>query len=209
VALGLAASFVPSFSARRASAALAPPVLEPFDGKWHTDTFLVAGEVDSVRLDSWVRILRDGVVVDSVTTSVDRTFSVPVGLVPGVNRFTAVLRNTNFEVSPPSNTVTVTFDTGAGLFIPVPFAPGASFDLNTARDASQAELRVFDVTGDFVVGFESREPRMFYSFAWDGLNASGERVRRGPLIAVGVIHYPDGTSEVIRRAFLFDPEGSP
>jgi hypothetical protein len=34
-------------------------------------------------------------------------------------------------------------------------------------------------------------------------------VRRGPLVAVAAIDYPDGTHEIVRQVFLFDPKGSP
>jgi hypothetical protein len=87
--------------------------------------------------------------------------------------------------------------------------PGRSFDLNAVNTAIRAGIRVFDMAGEMVVTFESNDALTFYSFPWDGLNASGERVRRGPLIAVGTIDYPDGQHEVIRRAFIYDPETSP
>ncbi len=192
-----------------ASLALAPPVLEPFDGKWHTDSFLVSGRVDSVRALSRVHIRRNGVVVDSASTSIKRTFTVRVPLVRGENQITAVLIDSTLETSPPSNAITVRFDDSAGLFIAVPMAPGAAFDLNAVNEARGAALRVFDMTGDLVVQFASTETKVLYSFPWDGLNASREAVRRGPLVAVGTIDYPDGTHKVIRRAFLFDPGASP
>jgi hypothetical protein len=196
-------------SARFASLALAPPVLEPFDGKWHSDSFLVSGSVDSVRALSQVHIRRNGVVVDSASTSIRRTFSVRVTLVPGENQITAVLIDSTLQTSPPSNAIIVRFDDSAGLFIAVPMAPGAAFNLNAVNEARGAALRVFDMTGDLVVQFASTETKVLYSFPWDGLNASREAVRRGPLVAVGTIDYPDGTHEVIRRAFLFDPGASP
>jgi hypothetical protein len=188
---------------------LPAPVLDAFNGKWHSDSYLLRGEVDTTRFLSFVRILRNGTVVDSVTTTIDSLFTVRVDLEPGENNFTAILRDSSFVESPPSNTVTVFFDTSAGFFVPVPFAPGASFDLNTVNEAINADVRIFDVGGDLVVHFESREAGTFYSFPWDGLNGSGERVHRGPLVAVGTIDYADGSHQVVRRVFLFDPEASP
>lgn len=207
--LALAASWL-AISAHEAPAQSLPaPVLDAFDGRWHTDTYTLRGEVDRARFLSRVRVLRNDVVVDSVFTSLDSLFTVQVALEPGVNQFTAILVDSSLAVSPPSNTVTVRFDTGAGFFIKIPMVPGSSFDLNAVGEANRAEVRVFDMTGDLVVQFESADPRTFYSFLWDGRNGSGERVRRGPLIAVGILDYPDGTHDVVRRAFLFDPEGSP
>jgi hypothetical protein len=176
-------------------------VLEPFAGKWHSDSFLLEGEVDTTRFLSWVHIFRDGALVDSVTTTLDSLFTVRVSLEPGENSFSAVLFDSARVQSPPSNTVTIFFDTSAGFFVPVPFGPGATFDLNAVSDALGADVRVFDVAGDFVVRFESREAQTFY--------ASGERVHRGPLVAVGTIDYPDGSHKVVRRVFLYDPEAPP
>lgn len=204
----LAASLI-AFVPRQAPAQTLPaPVLEPFNGKWHTPSYLLRGEVARARFLSFVRVLRDGVVIDSVSTAVDSLFSVRVPLEPGPNQFTAVWIDTSLT-SPPSNTVNVTFDTSAGFFMPVPFVAGASFDINVTDPVGKVVLRVFDVMGDLVTQFESREQRTFYSFPWDGLNASGERVHRGPLIAVAAIDYSDGSHEVIRRAFLFDSDGAP
>ena len=183
-------------------------MLEPFNGKWHTNSYLLRGEVARARLLSFVRVLRDGVVIDSVSTSIDSLFSVRVALQPGDNQFTAVWIDTSLT-SPPSNAVNVRFDTSAGFFMPVPFTSGASFDINVTDPVGKVVLRLFDVMGDLVTQFESREQRTFYSFPWDGLNASGERVHRGLLVAVTAIDYTDGSHEVIRRAFLFDSDGSP
>ena len=206
IALALAAASAPIAGLSSRALTPAPPVLTPFDGKSHTDTYLLEGEVDSVRAGSWVRVLRNGVVIDSTSAATDTLFAIRVKLVPGYQTLTAVYRDAAFNVSAPSNIVSVRFDDSSGLFVPVPFVPGASFDLNPVTTAVKAELRVFDVTGDLVIGFESREPRTFYSFVWDGKNGSFENVRRGLLVAVGAIDYPDGTHSVMRQVFLFDPE---
>ncbi len=211
VVIAAVAALATSSPARQGARALAilAPALVPFEGKSHTDSYLLKGEIDSVRVGSWVRILRDGVQVDSVSGAVDTLFSRRVALLEGKNTFTAVLRDSTFAASPPSNPVIVHFVGAAGLFMPVPMVAGASFDLNAVETAVKAELRVFDTAGDLVVRFESHESRTFYSFPWDGKNGSYQSVRRGPLVAVGAIDYPDGTHDVIRQVFLFDPEGAP
>jgi hypothetical protein len=206
---GLVAASSPSFSQFLSRVAPAPPTLEPFEGKWHTDTYALAGSIDSLSFGGWVRVLRNGSVVDSVTATLSTTFSFQVGLLPGLNQFTAVLVDSALVTSPPSNTVYVTFDTKAGFFYPIPFTPGGSFDLNAVRTASGANVRIFDMEGNLVVRFESDDARTFYSFPWDGNNGTGHGVRRGPLVAVATIDYPDGAHEVIRQVFLFHPEGSP
>lgn len=184
----------------------APILLSP-GGKSHADTYVLQGKVDLVRPDSWVRILRNGLPIDSVSVATDVLFSKRVPLLVGDNSLRAVLY-LGTSVSPGSNIVNVHFDDRPGFFMPVPFVPGASFDLNPVVTAAKAELRVFDTQGALVVRFENREPRTFYSFPWDGKNASFQNVLRGPLVAVATIDYPDGTHDVIRQVFLFDPEGS-
>jgi hypothetical protein len=188
----------------------APPALTPFDGKSYGSTYMLSGTYnDGGDTRSVVRILRNGEVVDSLTTLVSKSpFTTPVRLLPGRNELVAVLRDGAFNASAPSNTVVVRFESGAGLFMPVPFTPGASFDLNAPRAARGAAVRVYDVTGDLVARFEDAQARQFYSFPWDGLNGSGIDTKKGPLVAVASLDYDDGTRDVFRKVFLFDP-GAP
>lgn len=184
----------------------AAPVLDAFDGKWRSDAYPLSGNAANGDATSFVRILRNGVQVDSVSTALGTSFTVRVPLLAGANRLEAVLRDGAFNASPLSNAVTVRFDDGAGLFAPSPFAPGSSFNVNTARDASAVVLRVFDITGDLVASFEDGRALQFYEFPWDGVNNSGVSVRKGPLVAVAAVDYADGTHDVLRRVFLFDPD---
>jgi hypothetical protein len=186
----------------------ATPSLVPFEGRWRAVAYPLAGEFDDGGdVLSFVRILRNGVAVDSVAAIQSaNTFTRNIPLLAGRNELVAVLRDGAFNTSAPSNMVVVTFDTGAGLFAPTPFVPGASFNVNLAGQARGAVLRVFDVTGDLVVRLEDAQPRQFYAFPWDGLNGSGVAVKKGPLVAVAAIDYPDGTHDVLRRVFLFDPD---
>ncbi len=187
---------------------LPAPVLTSPGGKVHADSYLLKGSVDSLRVGSTVRIFRNGAVIDSVALTTSKGFSKRVPLLVGDNSFRAALA-VDTSTSPKSNTVTVHFETAAGFFMPVPMVPGASFDINTVDPAAKVELRIFDTAGDLVIRFQSREPDTFYSFLWDGENGSEQSVRRGPLVAVAAIDYPDGTHEIIRQVFLFDPKGSP
>ena len=184
------------------------PSLEPFDGKWHGSTYLLRGEFDDRNeTGAYLRILRNGVPIDSLSTvPLGSTFSRNVPLISGVNLFTAVLRDGAFNTSPPSNTVIVRFDEGAGLYTPSPFVPGASFHVNAPRGANSAALRVFDLTGDLVALFEDDRALQQYSFVWNGLNGTGAAVKKGPLVAVAAIEYEDGSRDVYRRVILFDPD---
>jgi hypothetical protein len=194
------------------------PVLLSPGGKSHTDTYLLKGEIDQVLPDSWVRIFHNGTLIDSLKTSKSAQFSKRFPLFLGDNSFQAVFvagdsvktdSSTVWRLSttPPSNIVNVQFVNQAGFFIPVPMLPGDSFDVNPVQTAAGVHMRIFDPAGDLVIKFESREARDFYTFPWDGKNGSYQSVRRGLLVAVGAIDYPDGTHEVVRKAFLFDPEG--
>jgi hypothetical protein len=206
--MGLAASGVSWPRASRAQA-LAAPHLEPFEGKSHSDYYLVKGEVDAILADGWVRIYRNGTAVDSVSVATSTQFSRRVPLLQGDNVIVAVLRDNKFNESPTSNRVFVTFDPRSGLYVPVPMTPGATFSLNASEPAIKAELRIFDTGGDLVVRFESHESRTIYSFPWDGKNGSHQNVRRGPLVAVGTIDYPDGTRDVLRQVFVYDTQAAP
>jgi hypothetical protein len=208
VAAVMAALALPSMATHASRLlALPAPVLHSPGGKVHTDSYLLQGEVDSMRVNSWVRILRNGIVIDSVSAASDTLFSRRVPLLVGDNSLRAVLVKGTSK-SPGSNIVTVHFDPQAGFFMPVPMVPGASFDFNPVDPVVKLELRLFDTAGDLVKNFESRETRTYYSFPWDGKNNSYLPVKRGPLVAVTSIDYQDGTHDVIRQVFLFDPEGA-
>ena len=183
------------------------PVLDPVaSGTWKTSTYPLSGHAnDGGDQASFVRVYRNGALVDSVSTFVSDDFAVDVPLVSGRNDMTAVLRDGAMNASASSNPVTVTFDTGAGVFVPAPFGPGDVFDVNASRTATRCTLRVFDLTGQVVVVLEDDGTRQFYSIAWNGINGSGIDVKKGPLVAVASVDYEDGTHDVFREVFLFDP----
>jgi hypothetical protein len=182
------------------------PVLQSFSGTWRQDRFPLAGSADNGGdVASFIRISRNGAVLDSLPLTTPGGFSIDVPLVPGSNAFVAYQRDGAGNVSGPSNIVTVMFQSSGGLYFPVPFTPGASFQVNAPRAASSVTLRVFDVKGDLVTLFENDSPRQFYTFPWNGKNSSDHGVRRGPLVAIAAIAYDDGTRDIYREVFLFDP----
>jgi len=197
------------FNFRYDATAPPAPTLDPFlgaGGEWKTNVYPLTGSVDDGGdTSAQVRIYQNGALVDSVSTFLSDDFEVGVPLVPGRNDLVAVLRDGAFNASPPSNTVTVEFDTGAGFFAPAPFGPGDAFDVNANGTASRCTLRLFDLTGDLVVVLEDEDAQQFYSFSWNGLNGSGVEVKKGPLVGVAAIDYPDGSHDVFRDVFLYDP----
>jgi flagellar hook assembly protein FlgD len=186
------------------------PQLDPFDGVWRTKEFRVTGTYPSGGGSAArVRIYRNATLVDTVLTvgitSIDRV----IELVPGTNVITATFVDGALNQSPPSNALNVEFDDGSGLYVSAPMRPGDYFDLNLSETAAQAEIRIYDLTGDLVVVLEDSSNRQYYSLYWDGRNGSGDRVKRGPLVAVATAVRYDGSKDTFREIFLFDPEAQP
>jgi hypothetical protein len=71
--------------------------------------------------------------------------------------------------------------------------------------ATRCTVRVFDMTGVAVVSLQDGTASQFYSLKWDGINGSGVDVRKGPLVVVVALEYADGSRDVFREVFLFDP----
>jgi flagellar hook assembly protein FlgD len=110
------------------------------------------------------------------------------------------------NVSEPSNTIEITFDNSAGLFIPQPFKSGDAFQVNLSKNASSVTLRLYDLGGNLVKILRGTEVSSNISIPWDALNGDGEEVKKGPLVAVAAIVYADGSDrEIIRESFFCEP----
>ena len=182
-----------------------PPLLDPFTGTWHSQSYRLEGSAgNGGDSGTFLRVTRNGAPLDSLAITASGRFQIDVPLVVGRNTLLAYLRDGAGNLSGPSNAVVVSFQSAAGVFVPVPFAPGDRFQINADRVARSATLRVFDVTGDLVTRFDDDSARQYYSFDWNGRNSSDRNVRRGPLVAVAIIEYDDGTRDVFREVFLFD-----
>jgi flagellar hook assembly protein FlgD len=184
-----------------------PPHLDPFDGVWRTNEFRVTGTFPSGGGSAArVRIYRNGALVDTVLTLTVSSIDRVIQLVPGTNVITAIFVDAALNASLPSNALNVEFDNGSGLFVSAPMRPGDYFDLNLSETAAQAEVRIYDLSGDLVVVLEDSSNKQYYSLYWDGRNGSGDRVKRGPLVAVATVVRYDGGKDTFRELFLFDPE---
>gem|GEM_PF-1954884 len=182
-----------------------PPALDPFTGAWHAPEFPLAGEAPpEAGPGGIVRAYNNGVFVDSVLTITSRRFSLSVPLAPGQNRLTARYVDVAGNTSIPSNAIDVPYDTGAGLFLPVPFTPGDSFQFIPTAPTNGAEIRIYDLSGQLVIVLQRTVAAATYEFSWNGRNADGVGVDRGPLVAVAIAR-GQGSGEPIRRIFLFDP----
>jgi flagellar hook assembly protein FlgD len=193
----------PSLSIRVDRSAPAAPTLEPFDGAWRTPTFTLRGDwTDDPDL---IRIHKNGVQIDSVFTILKQSLVHDVTLDPGVNVLSVTAVDGAGNESPHSNQVRVEFDNESGLYIPAPFYSNDKFQLNLARAAAAATLRIYDMAGDLVVVLNQPLPAQNYVFVWDGLNGDGTNVKRGPLVAVAEADNNDGKTVIFREIFLFAP----
>ncbi len=184
----------------------AAPALDPYNGVWRAPRYPLSGTVEAGLGIGIVSILRNGTRIDSLTLTTSNHFSTDVILEAGRNDLVAYVRDPAGNQSPLSNTVSVTFDSGSGFFAPAPFVPGAFFDVNAPRVASSTTLRIYDINGDLVTFFNDDTPQQFYSFQWSGRNSSDQPVRKGPLVGVAVVDYADGTRDVFRGTFLYNPD---
>ncbi len=189
----------------------APPTLDAFSGVWHSSSYTLTGSAPAeVAIGGVIHVYRNGALVDSTVTTTSPGFSVTVLLVEGVNRLTATYVDLAGNESPSSNAVVVTLDTGAGLFMPVPFVPGDRFTFTptaavlSGGAAGTAELRLYDLAGNVVRILTATGPATTYEFPWNGQNENGILVNRGPLVAVAIARGPQ-TTERVRKVFLFDP----
>jgi flagellar hook assembly protein FlgD len=146
------------------------------------------------------RIFQNGVLTDSTNT-----FPYTATLVPGNNRITATAVDDALNESIMSNEVNVVYDTAVGLFINQPFRPDDSFRVVLPRPASRTTIRIYDLGGQLVRELSNANTTMNVSMQWDGSNGDFETVKRGPLVAVLSVTFDDGSSDIMREIFLFQP----
>jgi flagellar hook assembly protein FlgD len=154
---------------------------------------------------SVIRFFRDGTAIDSVHTAVRPFLPRELRLAPGLNRITARAVDSAGNEGAPSNEIQVTFQEAAGLVIEQPFVPGASFRLMLAQEAARVTLNIYDLGGQLVESLRTLGPGTEIIVSWDGTNGNFEIVKRGPLVAVAVVDYVTGGSDVFREIFLFQP----
>lgn len=187
--------------------ATSAPTLTPFNGVWRSSTFpLQIQFVDEGSPLDRIRIYRNGSVVDSAFTfGVEGSLSRDVQLIVGRNTITVTLVDGADNESAHSNAVVADYSDNSGLFIPSPFRPDNAFNVNVSTAAALVALRIYDLTGDLVTRMDSDARRTDYVFTWDGLNGSGESTKKGPLVAIATVQFDDGSKQVYRELFLYEP----
>jgi len=180
------------------------PVLQELPHTTRAPEILLRGTAEGDFTDV-MRIYRNDALADTIQPKVTGEWPRLVALEPGLNRIYAVMADETRNTSGPSNTVEVTFDPAAGLYIPQPFGPGDIFQVNLAEPARSVTLRIYDMSGHLVRALVERSSADFVSIVWDGLNGDGDDVKKGPLVAVALVYHSDGEKESLRSIFLFEP----
>ncbi|MFH1754878.1 MAG: hypothetical protein ABIA59_04170 [Candidatus Latescibacterota bacterium] len=192
-----------SFNIEWDTSSPASPQLDAPQAVVHIPSYILTGTFSQDTKK--VRIFRDGAFIDSVVIVIQTSLSKEVRLQPGDNVFTAVALDDAGNVSAPSEAVTVVYDSATSVFIPQPFRPDDSFQINLTGEKARIALRIFDLAGNLV--FVQRE----YTFGssidmhWNGLNGDAETVKRGPLVMVVSVSYDNGDKNTLREIFLFQP----
>jgi hypothetical protein len=180
------------------------PVLYAPTGVSHSPQYLLDGKVGGDLADV-LRIYRNDALADSVFPNIEGQWPHLVDLELGRNRIWAVLADGAGNPSAPSNTIEVTFDPSAGLYIPQPFRPGNAFQFNVSGAEYGVKLRVYDMSGNLVRVFNAPWSGEFVSIPWDGRNGDGEKVHKGPLVAVAYVDSGSGKTDILRKIFLYEP----
>jgi hypothetical protein len=180
------------------------PVLDTPPAVSHSARILLDGTVGGTLADV-LRIYRNGALADSVFANIEGQWPYPFELEQGPNEIYATLVDGAGNASAPSNTIHVEFDPSVGLYVPQPFHPGDSFQFNVSDAGFGVTLRLYDMGGHLVRIFSERWSGEFVSFPWDGLNGDGEKVHKGPLVAVAYVEASEGSNQIVREIFLFEP----
>jgi hypothetical protein len=158
------------------------------------------------------------VIINRGTTPVDTfmvpsyaatSFSGPVTLEPGENKFNAVSVDSAGNQSKPTIPDLVIFYVqGDVVQIPGPFTPGSTFFVGLLSPARHVTVRIFNLDGVEVARLEA-EGGDLYNIPWDGIGNNGSLVSSGPYLAV--VEVEDAASGHLRRfrkAFVFARRGS-
>jgi flagellar hook assembly protein FlgD len=181
-----------------------PPVLDQPAGPVRSPNYLLTGSFNERPDRIW--IYQNGSLVDSLLLNIImEDISVEVLLEPGENQFYIIARDDAGNLSLPSNTITVVYNSQTGLFLPQPFRPRDEFQINTAQAMVRVRLKIYDLSGDLVRALDYTAAGTSFTAVWNGVNGEDESIHRGPLVVVAFIDFADGSTESIKEIFLFDP----
>jgi hypothetical protein len=178
-----------------------PPVLNPPGEVVHVPKYTLTGSFSADTKK--IRIFRNGAYVDSVFIVIQTSLEEEVLLTPDDNIFTAIALDEAGNTSAPSNAVTVVYDAATSVYIPQPFGPNDSFQINLGGEEARITLKIFDLGGDLVYAHRDYTPGSNIEIQWDGLNGEGEEVKRGPLVLVVRVAFDNGNENTFRELFLF------
>ncbi len=182
---------------------LVPVLDQPIQKTVHSPEYSLTGSFSSDAYE--IFFFQNGAKVDSIFAALETTFSHSVTLAAGSNVFQLRTIDQAGNQSPLSNSIEIFFDASSGFFMPQPFRPGDSFQVNPARIADSVEIRIYDLSGELVAELIDPSPAANVSVPWNGLNGDGQSVLRGPLAAVATIRFANRGAETQREVFLFSP----
>ena len=175
------------------------PVLDPVPGTVRSPALTVSGlAAASVQVD----IRRNQAVVATVPVGEDGRFSADITLQVGANSLVVVGRDNAGNPSEPSTAVSVTYLTGMFITIPTPFRPGGTIQVGTEKTASRLRIEFWTLGGDLASVLTDDASRDLYTVTWDGTDGDGNRLNSGPLIALVLLDFPDGTSSTDKKAMI-------
>ncbi len=180
------------------------PILDQPPAVIHAPFVRLDGTVGG-NLSDVMRIYRNDALVDTLFPRIEGAWPHNLEIDPGLNRIWAVMADGAGNVSPPSNTINVTFDASSGLYVPQPFRPGDAFQVNLVETARTVTVRIYDVGGHAVRVLDERPTSGNVTIPWNGVNGDGDEVKKGPLVAVVLVEFASGKNETLRDVFLFEP----
>lgn len=165
-----------------------PAIVEPFSPV-SEPAIALEMSYNAAEIDSFIVYRTHGGTTETKRT--DAALFVNLTLEEGENSIRVEGLDRAGNASAPSNTVTVVYETTAGIFYPEVFRGPDIFRAITGVEARTVTVDIFTVSGELVVELEQRGPGDTFQLAWDLTNGDGEEVRNGTYVVVITIAYND------------------
>ena len=178
------------------------PILDALPAAVRSPTLVVSGMASG---SNNVDIRRNLTTVITVPVSEDGRFEATITLLSGTNTIAAIARDNAGNQTELSSAASVVYVTDMFIRIPAPFRPGGAIQVGTDKTADRLRIEFWTLGGDLASVLTDETQRDIYSLTWDGTDGSGNRLNSGPLIAVFIVDYVDGTSHVEKQAMILAP----
>lgn|GEM_PF-3048908 len=175
------------------------PVIEALPEKVGTAALAVEGT--GTAGDS-VMVYVNGALKKRAKISAAGSWSVTLTLDLGVNTIHAVSSDLAGNVSQPSDTVQVEYTEATGIYVPEEFTGDSTIEINLAREASRIVIRILSLEGSYITAITEDNPDLYNEIDWDLTDAGGKQVKNGIYVLVIEVAYPDGGSEIDKKAVI-------